>query len=432
MTASLDSTALDIVKKAFAILRVRDRELPLDGNDRQAGFEALNYFIKHMQNQGFHLWTKTEAVLPLVANQKKYKLGATGDYCFKDDDFYYALLSADASGYDLTLSSLTGLNAAPNIINYDAVGSLTGWTGTDATLSVSSGLLLTNTASSGHADFSLETTVGNEYIVKFSLSFGSALEGVGEVRDIDGSILTEDLYSNGEGELRFTARQSTTTFRITNDSFSGSTLTLTSLNYIDTSTGDYIAVILDDGNIQWSRVNYIAGSVVTMRDQVNSAASSGNYVYHGTSLIDRPLNLINCRYQNRPTCTEIPCDQWARSDYFDQPDKTSQGTVSQWYYDPQLVNGDLYVWQVAQSNQELLKITYIRPTDINEDNAESPDFPSEWFLTLAYNVADTLLAEYSVPDQRIAQINQTAQMMLMDALGHDNEDDFIQITPGRR
>tara|TARA_R110000803_G_scaffold115793_4_gene184343 strand:- start:2964 stop:4256 length:1293 start_codon:yes stop_codon:yes gene_type:complete len=430
MTALLERTALDIVKGAFSILRVRDRELPLPGTDREAGFDAINDLVKHWQTQGFNLWTETRAVLPLVASQAKYNLGTGGDKCFNEDDFYTKSITS-ASSYSISLTDVVGITAAPNIIGYDATTSISGWTATDCTLSVSSGLVLTNTAANGYATFDLTTVVGQEYIIKASATLGTSLEVVFQALDTGGTLDTDMIYKSGNGELRFTARQTTTMFKIVNSSFNTATATLTAVNYINTETGDHLGIILDDGDIQWSRVNYISGLVVTSKDSILSAATAGNSVYTSPSIIDRPLSLVSAQYAFSPTSTIVPSEKWTRKEYFNQPDKTSQGIVSQWYYSPQLTTGDLYVWQIPRSNKELLLFSYIRPVNVTEENSSSPDFPSEWFLTLKYCVADLLTAEYSVPDQRIAAINMKAIQFLQESLGFDNEDSYIQFQVGK-
>lgn len=427
MTNILNRSALDIVEKAFRTCRITDPQIPLESQYREDGFQAINDLVKHWQTQGFNLWTETEAVLPLIKNQAKYLLSSAK--CFDADDFNVTSTTATSTTNDIILTDASNITESPDLILGDITESTQDWTAVNSTLSISGGLLITNTAEDGNASYALTTVVGSEYIIHGTLNKGSSSQAEVEVNDTGGVIITDSLFKDESFKLRFTARQVLTNFKITNVDVTSCTNTITALNYINVDTGSYVAVILDDLTIQWSRANFLTGSTVTLKDALNSQATLGQTVYYGDTLISRPLSLTSARYQGRPTYTEIPSLQWTRQEYFDQPDKTTQGIVSQWYYSPQLVQGELYIWGVPNSNQELLNFTYIRPVNITENNADTPDFPSEWFLPLVYGVGEILTDLYPVSPERTMSVQAKAQRYLDDALGFDNEDSYIQMSP---
>ncbi|MAE21987.1 MAG: hypothetical protein CMK92_06100, partial [Pseudomonas sp.] len=72
-------------------------------------------------------------------------------------------------------------------------------------------------------------------------------------------------------------------------------------------------------------------------------------------------------------------------------------------------------------NTALLAISYIRPLEVTDDNADSTDFPSEWFDLLSFGTAYRLMAEYSVPDNVAATVMQQYNELLDAALGFDND-----------
>lgn len=415
-------TAIDIIKRALRLIRVIDAELPIQAQDRENGFDALNGFVKYLQTEGFNLWRETEAFIPLVVGQQSYLLGPEGDHAFDADDFINTTLSSAAVTNDvlLSLTSTEGMLAAPDILKSDPTQSTQDWTANNGTIAVvSSALLLTNVTQAS-VDYSLVTTVGKTYILKADYTRGTESGADFEMRDIDGQIISLSLTADGQVRMEFVARQKETIFRFTNAS---STVDLTNsvskLNYIDKSAGDRIGIFLTDKSLQWTNILYL--SPFEIATGLTSDAASGNLIYTYTDLIPRPMSIINLRYRDSLHFNDTPTTEWSRVRYFEQPDKVSQGTVTKWYYSPQLSDGRLYVWQPASSNAALLPFTYIRPFDVSEDNADKPDFPSEWFDLLAFGTAKKLIAEYDVPEKVIMKVEAEHAELLEQALGFDND-----------
>lgn len=426
-SAIYSRTAIEIVKRALKLIRVVDAELPIESQDRENGFDALNGFVKYLQTEGFNLWRETEALLPLVKGQQSYLLGPTGDHAFDDDDFISTTLSADQITSDvlLNLTSTTGMVAAPDILDSNPTITTQGWTVTNGTIAiVNSRLVLTNTTKA-YVDYSLVTEVGKTYILQAEYVQGSAANADFEIRDIDGLIICSNLAACGTARLEFTARQTSTTFRFQNGlGTTGLKNTLSNLNYIDKSAGDKIGVFLDDATIQWSNIIYLSPFEVAAG--LTSAASSGNTIYTYTNLIPRPMSITNARYRQTLGFNDTPTTDWSRVRYFEQPDKASQGTLTKWYYTPQLGDGKLYVWQPSSSNAALMPFTYVRPLDVTDDNADTLDFPSEWYDLLSFGTGNNLLAEYSAPEGVIARVATRYQELLEQALGFDN-DGYVSI-----
>ncbi len=192
---------------------------------------------------------------------------------------------------------------------------------------------------------------------------------------------------------------------------------------------EVILITLDSGLKFETTVSGFGIGSILINDEPTGTVSSGNDIFLNVEYINRPLSIIDARFRESNTREDIPTYEWARTDYFEQPDKTSQGTVTCWYYSPQLTCGDLYVWQSPSSNNQQLRITYVRPTEVTPENGDNPDFPSEWFLTLAYNLALYLSDEYSVPDSKFQRIQMQAMQLLESAKGFDNEDTYTQLNP---
>lgn len=189
-----------------------------------------------------------------------------------------------------------------------------------------------------------------------------------------------------------------------------------------------IGIILQNGTTHWSTlVGSPSGNNVTIAQALPDDAQAGATVYIYSALIQRPQQVINAQFANAVNSSEIPVDEWSRDDYFDQPVKNTQGNTSNYYYSPQLGLGELYVWPTAYNNQNIMNFTYIRPIEVTEQNADQVDFPAEWYLPLAYKVAEMLCDEYYVTPTEQQLIKMKAEELMANVLAFDNSGDSIRI-----
>lgn len=308
MVAILTVTAADIVNAALRLIGEIDANQPTPSVQTQDGLEALNYMLKDWQNQGLHLWTKTEGVLFLDVGKTNYLIGPSGDEATTADDFINTELSVAGVATDTTIN-------------------------------------------------------------------------------------------------------------------------------LDSSTGiaisDKIGILLDDGTRQWTTVSTIPSStsVTIPSPGLTGAAAIDNSVFTFTNLIDRPVRLLQLRRDTIDSTDEIEATQWSREEYFAQPNKTSQGTINNWYYSPQLTNGRIYIWQTANNANQLARFTFERPIDIFDSTTDNPDFPAEWFRTLKYNLAADIAPEYTLSQDRLDRIEAKAEILLNNALGFDAETDSLSMQP---
>lgn len=308
MTAVLTATAQDIVNAALRLIGEVDANQSIGAPETQDTLQALNYMVKSWQNQGLHLWTKTEGILFLDKGKTDYLLGPSGDEATNLDDLITT---------DLTVAGVT----------------------TDTTINIPS---------------------------------------------------------------------------------TGMTI------------GDTIGIRLDDGTRQWATILTIPGStsVTIPAPGLTGAAAIDNSVFTFTTILDRPVRLLQLRRDKLgATEEEIEAEQWSREEYFAQPDKTSEGTINNWYYSPQLTNGRVYIWQTANDVDQVAKFTYERPIDISVSTSENPDFPSEWFRTLKYNLAVDIAPEFRIPQEKIATLKLIADELLEGSLGFDFEPDSMSMQP---
>ncbi len=67
----------------------------------------------------------------------------------------------------------------------------------------------------------------------------------------------------------------------------------------------------------------------------------------GNKDINRPVNVTQARRLIRSSTVETPIIKISRQEYMELPLKDSESPVNQFYYDPQLTQGVLYVWGVS-------------------------------------------------------------------------------------
>lgn len=436
----LSTTALQIVKKALRLINELDANQEPEPTDTNDTLEALNFMVKAWQSQGLNLWTKTEGVLFLDVGKTDYDLGPNGDEAGSLDDTVLPIITTAASALDrtLTLSSTAGMNSSVDQFAFDPATTTQGWTVNSGSIDTSSGSLVLTNGISVAADIERtleDLTVGATYQVFIDYTLGTSFGTEFSVKEGATTLGSVTLSVTGTGFLEFTATQNSHSLNLVNVTTStGLTGQVNSLQLNDEATGSFIGIQLDNGTRQWSKVvNVNSSTSVYIANALTDTSAINNVVASFPELLARPVNILDLR---RATTTignsEIQAIKWSRQQYFAQPDKLSQGTINNWYYSPQLTDGRLYIWQTAHNVNQLAKFTYIRPIEITEETADAPDFPSEWFLPLAYNLAYQIGPEYRQPQGRMVQLKAIADELLEDVLGHDQEESSLNIMPDFR
>lgn len=136
------------------------------------------------------------------------------------------------------------------------------------------------------------------------------------------------------------------------------------------------------------------GTLVAVAAQESyTMGPSGNFT-------TRPLRILDMQFSQ--TSGDIPMNEMSRQEYYELSLKSSAGTPTNFYYDPQLTTGTLFVWPVLGSGVSgSFKFTYARSLEDFDTSTDDPDFPQEWLLALSYNLAKILGSHYGVLTQEI-------------------------------
>ena len=202
-----------------------------------------------------------------------------------------------------------------------------------------------------------------------------------------------------------------------------STITVDSDDNI--TDGDYIGVELDDDTLQWTTVNGTPSSnVVTLTNSLTDDVAVDNHVYNYTSKIQRPLEIIEVRRISVDE-TDVPLELISRDEYMRLSDKDSYGSVNQVYYDSQRTNGKMYVWPVPNDVKEYLKFSCRIPLQDFDSASNDPDFPQEWLMALAWNLAAYVAPKFG---KNLSQMFiMEAAMLKQTVKDFDHEDTSVYI-----
>lgn len=194
-----------------------------------------------------------------------------------------------------------------------------------------------------------------------------------------------------------------------------STLTLTSATGFN--IGSNIGVQLDSGSNFWTTVTNVAGSVVTLATPLPSqaTASTQQMVFGYTTPLVRPLRLYTGRRFIFSSLIENPMITLSRSDYQNLPNKYNQGTITQFFFDPQQGQGvysnplaQINLWPTPQNYYSGFRFTAQRPLQDFTTLANLPDLPVEWGVAIKWNLAQEIGPELATPMDQMQLIMKMA------------------------
>ncbi len=144
-----------------------------------------------------------------------------------------------------------------------------------------------------------------------------------------------------------------------------------------------------------------------------------------------PYRVIDVRYRNTSSI-DLPMEELTRQEYYDIPLKTSTGTPTSWYFDPQRATNTLYLWPLLSSvTTETLRVTYQRRYEDVDDLSNDIDVPQEHLAVVGYNLASRLCDRYGKAGPHVDRIVARAEKMLDEILDADRPE-VIRFVPESR
>lgn len=163
----------------------------------------------------------------------------------------------------------------------------------------------------------------------------------------------------------------------------------------DIVIGDKIGIVLDTGEVYWALVAF--PNPLTLDVGLPSSASGNNFVFLFRDRVTQPLRVVSSRRLILSNRIETPLLTMSRIDYREMPNKATPGTITSFFYDPQLISGFFWVWPAPSDVSNIVLFTFYRRIQDFVDGMNTPDLPQEWTNALTWNLAKELGPEYDVP-----------------------------------
>ena len=199
---------------------------------------------------------------------------------------------------------------------------------------------------------------------------------------------------------------------------------------VDSTTGmtaaDIIGIVNDDDVVTWTTIVSVdSATALTLTAGLTSACADNSNVYTFTSRINKPLRIHSMRRitgVSSATSTEIAQSMLgiSHSEYFDIASKSTNGVPNQYYYNPDLSNGTLYLWPRPDDPAIYFEFTYERMLEDFDASTDNADFPVEWLDTIVHQLA-VRLAEAFGKDDKLQTLVPKASDMLRSMLDFDSE-----------
>ena len=182
-----------------------------------------------------------------------------------------------------------------------------------------------------------------------------------------------------------------------------------------TISGGTTAVAVVSGGSVVSVTPTAPGSAHIVRPTVSFTGGGGSGAVATANLFGvfttRPLKIVTAQTRSVLTENDVDMFHFARKTYDALGNKASTGVPVNYYYDPQLDNGVLYVYPTANSStSHTIELTVQRPLyDINLAT-ENADFPQEWYLALQWGLAHEVSSRFGLPESMMGYIKAQADM----------------------
>lgn len=198
------------------------------------------------------------------------------------------------------------------------------------------------------------------------------------------------------------------------------------------TAGDYICVEQDDNTLHKTTIQSVTDSdTVVLTSGLVSSSAIGKRVYWYTSKVPRPLlvtdiNLVDSSGNSRPI------SPISRQEYYQLGNRTSSGEVVQVYFDPQLTNSKLYVYNVPNTVSKTIELTGYFPIEDMDSASDDFDIPQEWYLAVKANLAVLLAPSYGTRSEQFKHLMAIAGPEKDRVMGWDKEMTEIRLQPRLR
>ena len=209
------------------------------------------------------------------------------------------------------------------------------------------------------------------------------------------------------------------------DALTGSaTFDLDAGHGLTTTTTGWIG-IRSSGVFQWFQGYTVAVNTITLDgvQVLTSDISDGDLViaHSAAAQVDRTLHVYGANRKTGST-NEVPMLSLTRADYMRLTNKASTGTPVQFYYDPQMTVGTMYVWPAPQTTTtDVFVVDIDAQLDVMTDSLNTFEVPMHWQETVVYCLADRIAPEFGVSQGERQWLKREAEAKLLRMVTEDRD-----------
>ena len=130
---------------------------------------------------------------------------------------------------------------------------------------------------------------------------------------------------------------------------------------------------------------------------------------------------------------EVPINSMSRSDYLAKTNKSSAGTVVDYYYDPQRNNGKLFVWPTPATgvtDKIVLDVDRTIEDAGTDGTTMTLDIPPDWINAVKWGLAARICPEYGISLSERDRLGKEAEFLKDKATGFARENVSTFFQPG--
>lgn len=398
--------ALEIITEALSLIGAdKGAGETIPAEDVDTCLASLNMMVKAWQAEGIGLWKNVDASLFLEYGEWSYSIGSTGDHCAGSAVKTEVATAAVSGATALVIDATTGM-----IDSFDRNGIVTAVTPAGAGAITLTGVLVAD----GIAYLPSQRKVliysnGNDSGVTFEIT-GYDVNGVGVTETITGPN-TSTVYSVYDYHTIVSI-----------------TISAAGTGSIEIGcVGSFVGIELDDGTLQWTNNGAALSTTFTLIAALTDDVAVDNHVYVYEAKLSRPLEITEVRLRSA-SGSERPLRIKSRQEYMNLPNKEDAGAANLVYYDPQRINGKLYVWSACNDVQEYIRFTARIPVEDFDAQTDDPDFPQEWFLALSWNLASIIAPKFGNEFSTKNELKALGFKQSVSAFDREDASVFIQIS----
>lgn len=161
---------------------------------------------------------------------------------------------------------------------------------------------------------------------------------------------------------------------------------------------------------------------------ISNAAATANIVGLTTN---RPMRIFSA-FMRDANGNDQDIKVESRFDYNLLGQKTSSGTPNQLFYDPQLTNGIVTLYNVPADNLSTLHLIVQRQVQDFNLSTDNPDFPQEFYQALKWGLMDEIALEYEAKPMTLKIVAAKAQQYVNEMVSFDQEEASVTFSPSFR